>query len=181
MIRRPPRSTLFPYTTLFRSQRSRLGGQLRQRQAAARQGRGRGYSRRRRLYAAGLGGRQLQPGIRQAVPFEGGQRQRGQHLRRRSEVRQDSTRQADAADAGFHILWAGGGEDSARRGRQGERQGHSRHDGAPVRGLLGNAESGRGEPAAHRGGGDQRHQFRRRDGSRLGGEVRQQRSERAAS
>src|SRR2546430_8839505 len=25
MIRRPPRSTLFPYTTLFRSQRDRLG------------------------------------------------------------------------------------------------------------------------------------------------------------
>src|SRR5256885_13310529 len=26
MIRRPPRSTLFPYTTLFRSQTRRLGG-----------------------------------------------------------------------------------------------------------------------------------------------------------
>src|SRR3712207_7157790 len=26
MIRRPPRSTLFPYTTLFRSRRSRAGG-----------------------------------------------------------------------------------------------------------------------------------------------------------
>src|SRR2546426_7101950 len=26
MIRRPPRSTLFPYTTLFRSRLSRLGG-----------------------------------------------------------------------------------------------------------------------------------------------------------
>src|SRR3712207_7435634 len=26
MIRRPPRSTLFPYTTLFRSQRDHLGG-----------------------------------------------------------------------------------------------------------------------------------------------------------
>src|SRR2546422_7147418 len=26
MIRRPPRSTLFPYTTLFRSLRSRFGG-----------------------------------------------------------------------------------------------------------------------------------------------------------
>src|SRR5258707_8314817 len=26
MIRRPPRSTLFPYTTLFRSRSSRLGG-----------------------------------------------------------------------------------------------------------------------------------------------------------
>src|SRR2546421_8761160 len=27
MIRRPPRSTLFPYTTLFRSQRAQLGRQ----------------------------------------------------------------------------------------------------------------------------------------------------------
>src|SRR2546426_5597703 len=26
MIRRPPRSTLFPYTTLFRSRRGRVGG-----------------------------------------------------------------------------------------------------------------------------------------------------------
>src|SRR3989449_4896635 len=29
MIRRPPRSTLFPYTTLFRSQGQRLGGATR--------------------------------------------------------------------------------------------------------------------------------------------------------
>src|SRR2546430_1080994 len=28
MIRRPPRSTLFPYTTLFRSVRGRFGGRL---------------------------------------------------------------------------------------------------------------------------------------------------------
>src|SRR3712207_8958646 len=28
MIRRPPRSTLFPYTTLFRSRRRRIGAQL---------------------------------------------------------------------------------------------------------------------------------------------------------
>src|SRR3712207_8321435 len=35
MIRRPPRSTLFPYTTLFRSPaRARLGGQDRRRQEA---------------------------------------------------------------------------------------------------------------------------------------------------
>src|SRR5256885_11997063 len=27
MIRRPPRSTLFPYTTLFRSTRTRIGGE----------------------------------------------------------------------------------------------------------------------------------------------------------
>src|SRR6267378_6748766 len=31
MIRRPPRSTLFPYTTLFRSKHPRRIGQLRQR------------------------------------------------------------------------------------------------------------------------------------------------------
>src|SRR3712207_8118790 len=30
MIRRPPRSTLFPYTTLFRSRQGRGGGPLRQ-------------------------------------------------------------------------------------------------------------------------------------------------------
>src|SRR3989442_11426216 len=29
MIRRPPRSTLFPYTTLFRSVRVALGGEIR--------------------------------------------------------------------------------------------------------------------------------------------------------
>src|SRR5258708_29592873 len=28
MIRRPPRSTLFPYTTLFRSEKSPLGGKV---------------------------------------------------------------------------------------------------------------------------------------------------------
>src|SRR3712207_7588589 len=28
MIRRPPRSTLFPYTTLFRSDKSLVGGQM---------------------------------------------------------------------------------------------------------------------------------------------------------
>src|SRR5437016_11973660 len=34
MIRRPPRSTLFPYTTLFRSRRARLGPGGRRRDAA---------------------------------------------------------------------------------------------------------------------------------------------------
>src|SRR2546422_6328338 len=37
MIRRPPRSTLFPYTTLFRSPRA---GELRQRRGVAAQGGG---------------------------------------------------------------------------------------------------------------------------------------------
>src|SRR3712207_7173606 len=36
MIRRPPRSTLFPYTTLFRSGGGRIGGQLAQRAAVGR-------------------------------------------------------------------------------------------------------------------------------------------------
>src|SRR5258708_20436246 len=37
MIRRPPRSTLFPYTTLFRSQHAAGLAQVRRRQAAAEQ------------------------------------------------------------------------------------------------------------------------------------------------
>src|SRR3712207_7272794 len=37
MIRRPPRSTLFPYTTLFRSARSRERGDHRERRAVDRQ------------------------------------------------------------------------------------------------------------------------------------------------
>src|SRR3712207_7421695 len=45
MIRRPPRSTLFPYTTLFRSQRSSPAGGQRwsgKREAGGRAGRGAG-------------------------------------------------------------------------------------------------------------------------------------------
>src|SRR3712207_7230438 len=38
MIRRPPRSTLFPYTTLFRSDRGRLVARLAGRATAARRG-----------------------------------------------------------------------------------------------------------------------------------------------
>src|SRR3712207_8138213 len=41
MIRRPPRSTLFPYTTLFRSREAALGG-------AHRRGRGQGRTPARR-------------------------------------------------------------------------------------------------------------------------------------
>src|SRR3712207_8364973 len=47
MIRRPPRSTLFPYTTLFRSERDRAG--VRQRRGAVRRP---GRERRLRLHAA---------------------------------------------------------------------------------------------------------------------------------
>src|SRR3712207_7620740 len=45
MIRRPPRSTLFPYTTLFRSERGRV---------RARRGRGRGGGHPGRVPAARL-------------------------------------------------------------------------------------------------------------------------------
>src|SRR2546421_7823858 len=38
MIRRPPRSTLFPYTTLFRSLRAIVRARVRQREGSARQG-----------------------------------------------------------------------------------------------------------------------------------------------
>src|SRR5260370_15548524 len=53
MIRRPPRSTLFPYTTLFRSARSRLAGSARRGLAdapgpGAARGRDREQSRRGR-------------------------------------------------------------------------------------------------------------------------------------
>src|SRR3712207_7267792 len=44
MIRRPPRSTLFPYTTLFRSQEEEGGRAARR----GRQGHGQGRHRRRR-------------------------------------------------------------------------------------------------------------------------------------
>src|SRR2546421_2540110 len=46
MIRRPPRSTLFPYTTLFRSRRRSVGHP---RQAPRRRGRPPGSQRRRAL------------------------------------------------------------------------------------------------------------------------------------
>src|SRR3712207_7787286 len=42
MIRRPPRSTLFPYTTLFRSQRQRIGTDVDEHGGAAAKGEGGG-------------------------------------------------------------------------------------------------------------------------------------------
>src|SRR2546430_5521689 len=57
MIRRPPRSTLFPYTTLFRSQRQQAHEHERERPRAAR---------------AGIGGDEQEP----CVP-RGNQQQRG--------------------------------------------------------------------------------------------------------
>src|SRR3712207_7335276 len=52
MIRRPPRSTLFPYTTLFRSNRGRALSSGRHRQRLLRRPGGRG-ARRRRLRRGG--------------------------------------------------------------------------------------------------------------------------------
>src|SRR3989441_1905096 len=45
MIRRPPRSTLFPYTTLFRSRAVRRAGARRRRGPGRGRGRGRGRPR----------------------------------------------------------------------------------------------------------------------------------------
>src|SRR2546429_6363589 len=56
MIRRPPRSTLFPYTTLFRSARRRRTGDL--------PGRDRGGQRHVRDARAGLGGLHRRPAAR---------------------------------------------------------------------------------------------------------------------
>src|SRR2546426_7204945 len=70
MIRRPPRSTLFPYTTLFRSRAARLEGRHAPpaRRAAARlRGRGRrsrpprGHDLRLRHHRLGAGARPLSP------------------------------------------------------------------------------------------------------------------------
>src|SRR5260370_21225935 len=54
MIRRPPRSTLFPYTTLFRSPRSRPAGRLETDRTPARNRAG-GAGRRERRRSAGPG------------------------------------------------------------------------------------------------------------------------------
>src|SRR5436189_1732902 len=53
MFRRPPRSTLFPYTTLFRSRRRRAGAQ---RDVPARPARDLGVLRRQACRAGGGGG-----------------------------------------------------------------------------------------------------------------------------
>src|SRR3712207_8959840 len=69
MIRRPPRSTLFPYTTLFRSRRPRRGDRRRQRPRA-------GYSLRPLRLARGgaaPSGREREPeGVRAAALSEDG-------------------------------------------------------------------------------------------------------------
>src|SRR5215475_8237063 len=81
MIRRPPRSTLFPYTTLFRSRRPRLAGGLSQRDhgslaphpAALRAARGRGGQLTAPALlaaAAAAAGRPGQPAGRSPGPAE---------------------------------------------------------------------------------------------------------------
>src|SRR3712207_8212349 len=57
MIRRPPRSTLFPYTTLFRSRAGVGGGRSGRRRRHAARGRDRDRGRARRRAAGGLGRR----------------------------------------------------------------------------------------------------------------------------
>src|SRR3712207_8877239 len=72
MIRRPPRSTLFPYTTLFRSVRGRDGGAVRARQQEQVEQRALGdaaldivlaWHRSLREPPPGLGGRGCCPGV----------------------------------------------------------------------------------------------------------------------
>src|SRR2546422_8127325 len=54
MIRRPPRSTLFPYTTLFRSRSPRPGGPARSAPSVARTSRGAPRGRTRDRKSTGL-------------------------------------------------------------------------------------------------------------------------------
>src|SRR3712207_7339313 len=62
MIRRPPRSTLFPYTTLFRSVAAAARGGVRAVGAERRHGRRSLLrARRRSLHLGGVGGRPLHP------------------------------------------------------------------------------------------------------------------------
>src|SRR5687767_15729847 len=58
MIRRPPRSTLFPYTTLFRSAARRAGDRLR--------GRGRARAGDRQARHEGEAGRRDEPHLRRS-------------------------------------------------------------------------------------------------------------------
>src|SRR5256714_10734022 len=85
MIRRPPRSTLFPYTTLFRSRRhagARLPGGLR------RDARGPAAGRRRRPFGRGAAlraaARARRGRLRRGRPLHGDARGPGPHAARRS-------------------------------------------------------------------------------------------------
>src|SRR5438132_10859840 len=94
MIRRPPRSTLFPYTTLFRSRRALRGGAARR--AAVAQGRrvpqSRGHRRRGR-------------GERPPAAPDGDRRDRQPGERRRGAGDSEHERHAwSARDGGPHML-----------------------------------------------------------------------------
>src|SRR2546422_10611284 len=82
MIRRPPRSTLFPYTTLFRSRHVRRGG-ARPRDADGEAARPRGGVPRGSAHGAAVAGRAggalPRGGSREPVGRRGG---RARHLRR---------------------------------------------------------------------------------------------------
>src|SRR3989454_5631387 len=85
MIRRPPRSTLFPYTTLFRSRPGRAGG------ARACRGRARCGPRRTGSRRERRGGEVPAPARavdRQADPLRG-ERERGRPRLGRREVRSE--------------------------------------------------------------------------------------------
>src|SRR3712207_8755929 len=84
MIRRPPRSTLFPYTTLFRSSQAAGGRRLRPRRERGRGGRVRARGRRRRR----------RPGRHRAVRVPGLVRRpwsRGHRSRDRKSTRLNSS------------------------------------------------------------------------------------------
>src|SRR5260221_9753149 len=71
MIRRPPRSTLFPYTTLFRSHRVHVGGAAHDRDRAERRG---GADRAAALCVGAPGGALLA-----ALPARQGARRSEEH------------------------------------------------------------------------------------------------------
>src|SRR3712207_8649040 len=74
MIRRPPRSTLFPYTTLFRSEPAVYARRLRRPRGVRALPEGRGHRRGARAAGRGAQGRlQLRPGGR-AAPDRVGRR-----------------------------------------------------------------------------------------------------------
>src|SRR3712207_9102393 len=94
MIRRPPRSTLFPYTTLFRSERVRvrLAGPAALPVAAVGGRRGAGQLLERRARGAGVPGAGGQRRRSPARAADGGERRaRGAHARDRKSTRLNSS------------------------------------------------------------------------------------------
>src|SRR3712207_6916214 len=79
MIRRPPRSTLFPYTTLFRSEAGGQGAHHREGARAARRG------------GQAVGGLAARPHDRRRAPQRGGHRPAGGGRRDRKSTRLNSS------------------------------------------------------------------------------------------